>query len=303
LIYGSNNNDVTSCVIVVFQTEKIPSRKDIPMATLHLISLPLGNLGDLTDRVRQVLLRERKFLAEDTRVFKSLLKNLDIDISEYSIQSFHDHGQEAAKGWGKLLDEGHDLYIVSDAGSPLVSDPAFPLIREALKRGHALESLPGATAPIVALELSGLPPHPFMFGGFLPREKKKRQSLFEESLGGVTMIFFEGISRIKDSVTLLAETLPEAEIVIARELTKTHQQILRFRGLEWKDIQEDLVEKGEVVLLFHHQKIKQQASSKELTKLAERYLEKPSTKTLAKILAQASGQEIDQIYTQITQKV
>ena len=140
------------------------------MAKLTLVGLPIGNAQDITKRAYSILENQKSFLVEDTRNFKSLLSHYGLDLTQYRLESFHDHNKENISKLMAKMDRGEDLFLCSDAGSPVLSDPAFPLVRAALDKGHEIETIPGVSSPIVALELSGLPPHPFKFWGILPRK-------------------------------------------------------------------------------------------------------------------------------------
>ena len=118
------------------------------------------------------------------------------------------------------LDGGKDLFYASSAGSPIISDPAYPLVREALKRGHEIASCSGVSAPIAALEVSGLPPVPFTFHAFLPRTEIKKKKLFSSLSARHTHIFFEGQARVDKSLKILASVLPDSQVVLCRELSK-----------------------------------------------------------------------------------
>ncbi len=274
------------------------------MATLHLLTLPIGNKDDLTTRVRNHLVKEKFFLAEDTRVFRIFLESIEIDVSTKVIHSFHDHTDTKINGLLKKLSAGEDLFLVSDAGSPVVSDPAYPLIREVIRSGHEIDTCPGPTSVITALELSGLPPHPFHFYGFLARENEKKRQVFKElaSITG-THIYFDSPNRMEKTLNLLAEVIPNCEVSVVRELTKTYQAVHRFVASEVKDVEINF--RGEFVFLFHISKSEVQVNvnSDELKQLAGEYLSKKSTpKQLSKLLGKILGQKPRDIYDKMTQK-
>jgi len=154
-----------------------------------LLNTPIGNLGDLTPRVLEALKTGRVFAVEDTRVFKELLNHLEITLEGKNIFSFHD--QSNPKEIERLLELAtqQDLYLVSDAGSPIISDPAYPIVSNARKAAIEIDSYSGVSSPIMALELSGLPPMPFTFHGFLPRDKGPKENIFL-TLNRGTHIFF-----------------------------------------------------------------------------------------------------------------
>lgn len=267
------------------------------MAKLILITLPIGNMDDLSIRSAAALKDGRHFFVEDTRVFKDRVKRADIELQAESLFAFHDQDRSKIAKAIELLNSGVDVYMASDAGSPLISDPAFPLVREVLDSGFEIETLPGPNSVVTALELSGLPPHPFHFYGFLPKENEKKKRVFEKcgSLSG-THIFFESPHRVLETTDCLAETLEGIEICLAKELTKTYQNVHRFKSEEWIDIKSEVVNKGEFVLLFHVKEGVVNSSTK-LTKLASDVLSKPNNKKLSKLLSELLGQNAKELYS------
>lgn len=189
--------------------------------------------------------------------------------------------------------------MASDAGSPLISDPAFPMVREVLMAGYELDTLPGPNAVVTALELSGLPPHPFHFHGFLPKETERKRKAFERcsSIEG-THIFFESPHRVLETTHCLCETLDEIDICLAKELTKTYQNVYRFNSKDWDNIKSEVIEKGEFVLLFH---VKEgvKASSAKLVKMAKDVLDRPDNKKLSKLLSEILGRNAKELYTEL----
>ena len=162
------------------------------MASLILLTVPIGDSGDITLNVLESLRNGRYFAVEDTRSFSNLLKTYEIDKANKVIFSFHDHSNESSlKGAIQVLSNGDDLYVASEAGSPIVSDPAFPLVKEAKKHNYQVKSFSGISSIIKALEISTVNPCPFSFHGFFPRENKKRISLLRHlaSLGGAHIFF------------------------------------------------------------------------------------------------------------------
>ena len=273
------------------------------MAGLTLITVPIGNLEDITFRAKQKLVECTTIVAEDTRVLKELLSRLEVDYSEKRIWAFHDHSEDTSlQGMLKAMQEG-ELAYVSDAGSPVISDPALPLVKIALENDLAVDALPGVNAPIAALELSGLPATPFHFHGFLGRDKGKLDQfigLMKSKYG--THIFFEGVSRVVKTMDHLSSELPEWSFAICRELTKTFQSVYRFKGSEWPDIKSEVVEKGEFVILAHNSQ-KKMAASSEVTSLAEEILRKGAKpKLLSKLLAEITGENSKEIYSKLDRR-
>lgn len=264
------------------------------MSKLILLGLPLGNIEDLSVRGKQILESKSLFYAEDTRNLKKIFNFLDISLEGKTIDSFHDHQKNKISNVINKIKEFGEAVLVSDAGSPVVSDPAFPLIREFLNAGGEVDSIPGPTSPMVALELSGLPPHPFTFHGFLPRESAKKSEFFKALGGNVTHIFFEGVSRVEKTLKQLADLLPEANVVVSRELTKTFQSVYRFKA---RDIPENIEYRGEFVILVRHDQQVISGNDEKLKQLAQEYIERPSSKGLSKILSQCLGRNSKEIYS------
>lgn len=274
------------------------------MGKLILLTVPIGNKDDLTFRAHKLLKEHNKFIAEDTRAFRSLLKACNISTQNKKIISFHDQsGPSKLNSILNSLDKGDDLVLVSEAGSPIVSDPAFPLIEKAILQGHKIETLPGVSSLIVALELSGLPPHPFCFHGFIARDKEKKEKIFQaiKDLHG-THIFFESPQRISNTLKILSKCLPEVKVVVARELTKKFESIHRFKACEFH--KEEINLKGEFVLLLHIPKIKGLSlgdrDDLKIKELAHEYLDKGQRKKiLSKLLAEIMGDNAKKIYAQL----
>lgn len=271
------------------------------MGKIILLNTPIGNLGDITPRVSEALKTGTTFAVEDTRVFKDLLNHLGISVSGKRIYSLHDQSENFQVTKLLELAEGDDLYVASEAGSPIVSDPAFPLVVGAYEKGLKVESYSGVSSPVMALELAGLPPIPFQFHGFLPRESGKRTKIFRE-VGYGTHIFFEAPTRIEETVAELSSVRPEADIALVRELSKKFEQVLKFKGKNWKDIKGELVTKGEFVLLFHNPEVSA-GSSGDLKELAQDILATGANpKQVAKLLGMILDRPTKEIYSEMNRQ-
>lgn len=216
---------------------------------LYIVATPIGNLRDITLRALDTLKMADHILAEDTRQTRKLLDAYDI---KGQLTAYHDHN--VAKILPRILDwleDGKIIAQVSDAGTPLVSDPGYKLVRAAIKKNHPVIPIPGASAPLAALVAAGMPSDRFMFAGFLPNKTAaRRSSLFELVSIKSTLIFFESPNRIVDSLSDMRTVLGNRDAVIARELTKKYEEIRRGKL-------EDLIEscqsrppKGEIVILI-----------------------------------------------------
>jgi 16S rRNA (cytidine1402-2'-O)-methyltransferase len=270
------------------------------------VTLPIGNMGDITQRALEALKNGTTFYAEDTRVFKELLNNLGIAYQNKFIDSFHDQSVGKLEIILSKIKNGEVVHLVSDAGSPMVSDPAFPLLKRLVEENITIKTLPGVTAVVTALELSALPPHPFHFWGFIGRGKGEKKDFFKE-LAGIsgTHIFFESPHRVFETIDSFFEVQPENTLVIARELTKTYESVYRITKDDLKTIRDNVVDKGEFVLLFHSASEKSSAgSSEEVVLLTKDYMENGgSTKKLAKIFSKILGSDTKTIYDQLTRSV
>ena len=194
---------------------------------LYLVATPIGNLADLSFRAVATLKAVNLIAAEDTRHVKLLLQHYSIS---NKVLSFHQHNEEKVSGnlIEKLLG-GLDIALVSDAGTPLISDPGLPLVKKAQEAGIVVTAIPGACALVAALSVAGVPVIPFVFEGFLPRTSGARKAFLAERINyPSTWVFYESSHRILATLQDMAAILPpEREIVIARELTKLHETVVR----------------------------------------------------------------------------
>jgi len=197
------------------------------MAILYLVSTPIGNLGDLSPRAGGVLGSVSRVLAEDTRRTRTLLAHLGLNTPMVSLHAHNEAAREAKiLRW---LGEGEDLALVSDAGTPLVSDPGNRLLGAVLDQGHRVVPIPGPSAVLAALVASGLPTDRFSFLGFPPRKGKERQALLTRlSMAEETMVLFESPERLGSLLEALVEAGGrDRKCAVARELTKLHEEFLR----------------------------------------------------------------------------
>ena len=193
---------------------------------LYLVPTPVGNLEDMTFRAVRILKEVAVILAEDTRTTGFLLKHFDIKNKMLSHHKFNEH--QTVEGIVSRIKAGENVALVSDAGTPGISDPGFLLVRECVSQGVEVECLPGATAFVPALVDSGLPADRFVFEGFLP-QKKGRQTRLKELAGETrTMIFYESPFRVVKTLTQLSEYFgTERKASVSREISKLHEQTVR----------------------------------------------------------------------------
>ena len=238
--------------------------------TLYLVSTPIGNLEDITHRAVRLLGEVELIACEDTRHTRKLLNHYGIKTRTIS---YHEHNErERAAELLKLIESGADVAIVSDAGTPGISDPGFRLARLAIEGGVRVVPVPGASALITALVASGMPTDEFFFGGFLPaRSGARRARLTELRLFPATLIFYEGPHRIAATLKDAYEILGEREAVVARELTKMHEEIARGRLSELAGrFSSPENARGEMVLIIDRTEIKSEAETdNSVTSLAE----------------------------------
>lgn len=195
-------------------------------AKLLVVATPIGNLDDLSHRARHALEQADLVACEDTRRTGRLLAHLGL---KRPLVSLHEHNERRRlPGLMADLEAGKTIALASDAGTPLVSDPGFLLVREAVAHGIRVEPIPGPSALLAALVVSGLPPHPFTFAGFPPPKGGKRRSFFRRFAGlGHTLVFYESPHRLLRSLTDAVEVLGDRPAAVGRELSKLHEEVLR----------------------------------------------------------------------------
>jgi 16S rRNA (cytidine1402-2'-O)-methyltransferase len=214
---------------------------------LYLVSTPIGNLGDITLRALEVLKQVDVIAAEDTRTSKILLQHFGI---KTPMMSYHDFNKE--KVTPKLirqLEKNQSIAVITDAGTPGISDPAFYIVREAIAKSITIESIPGATAFVPALILSGLPTDRFVFEGFLPPKKGRKTRLEELAVEPRTMVFYESPYRIVKTLTDFSREFGDRPAVIVREISKKFEQVVRGDLGELSNNANSLTLKGEFVLV------------------------------------------------------
>lgn len=219
------------------------------MAKLYIVSTPIGNLDDITLRAVNVLRDVDFILAEDTRTTSFLLKHLGIEKKLYSHHKFNEHA--TVKMVAESIAAGRNAALVSDAGTPGISDPGFLLVRTCVEAEIEVETLPGATALIPALVQSGFPCDRFCFEGFLPQKKGRAKQLQSLAAEERTMIFYESPYRVVKCLEQFAEVFgPERRVSVSRELTKKFEQTVRGRVAEVLEHFRTTDPKGEFVIVL-----------------------------------------------------
>src|ERR1700744_3305126 len=216
---------------------------------LHLVATPIGNLGDITLRALETLAGVDIIACEDTRITRRLTERYGISAQ---LKPYHEHN--AAMARPKILErlaQGASIALVSDAGTPLISDPGFKLVREVCAAGHAVIALPGPSSVLAALSVAALPTDRFFFEGFLPaKENARRTRLTELARIEATLVMFESGSRVQDTLADLAAILGDRDAAICREMTKLHEDIKRGPGSQLGQPADTLETPGEFVLVI-----------------------------------------------------
>lgn len=265
---------------------------------LYVVATPIGNFGDMSQRAVDVLHGVQLIAAEDTRHSQRLLQHFGI---RTPTMSYHDHSDERAlQRICDCLAGGGSVALVSDAGTPLISDPGYRLVRHVQDRGFAVHPIPGACAAIAALCVSGLPTDRFLFEGFLPaRESARRERLSALAAESVTLVFYEAPHRIADSLQSMIEVFGGArEAVLAREITKVFETIRRGTLTELARFVEldSNQQKGEIVLLVAGRPKSEAAVDRNIEALLLRLAQELPAKQAAAIVADWSGLRKKQLY-------
>lgn len=261
---------------------------------LYVVATPIGNLGDMSFRAVEVLKKVDLIAAEDTRHVKMLLQHYGITNKLVSLHQYNE--DKASSVLLEKLREGQSIALVSDAGTPLLSDPGMPLVKMVKDAGLDVVPIPGACALIAALSAAGLPVTQFSFEGFLPRTSSARKAFFNERvLSPKTWVFYESCHRILASLQDMAEILPlDRQIVIARELTKIHETIVKTSlgsALQLVE-QNDNMRKGEFVVIVDGAAVadkKEQIITVEQEKLLRVLLRECSIKTAVAMAVEITG--------------
>jgi 16S rRNA (cytidine1402-2'-O)-methyltransferase len=216
---------------------------------LYLVATPIGNLGDITLRALETLAGVDVIACEDTRITHRLLERYGISAE---LIPYHEHNAASARP--KLLQrlgDGGAIALVSDAGTPLISDPGFKLVREACAAGHAVTAIPGPSSVLTALSVAALPTDRFFFAGFLPpKQGARRARLTELACIDATLVLFESGNRVAETLTDLAEIMGARAAAICRELTKLHEEVKRATLIDLAAAVDQLETRGEFVLVI-----------------------------------------------------
>lgn len=263
---------------------------------LYLVPTPIGNLRDLTFRALDVLAGVDLIVCEDTRVTGKLLKAFGL---KKPMRVYNDHATEKDRnGILKVIADGEAVALVSDAGTPLISDPGYKLVRQIIQDGYTVTALPGANALLPALQLSGLPTDAFAFIGFLPARSGPRKAMLEQWSGHTgTLICYETGPRLEDSLKDIQKVLGDRPIAIARELTKLYEEVRRGRISELlAELAEKGPPKGEIVLVIGENKTQSEIPNDTIEGQLKDALKTLSVRDAAELVAGATGKPKKAIY-------
>ena len=263
---------------------------------LYIVATPIGNLGDISQRAKEILNTADVIAAEDTRVTKKLFSLLGLSLQKKFIV-YEDHSEnERYQDIINLINQGQMVALVSDAGSPLISDPGYKLVRECRKQNIKISVIPGACAVVCALQLSGLPTNRFMFAGFVPNKEKARLDLFSELNNiNTTLVLYDTANKIDKTLSAIEKIMPNREIAIVREITKMYEECISGTASELIKKINDNPLKGELVLVIEppHENNNTQIN---LVDILEDELKKHSLKEAVKIVSKKYGIKRNEVY-------
>jgi 16S rRNA (cytidine1402-2'-O)-methyltransferase len=267
-----------------------------PAPGLYLVATPIGNLGDITLRALETLAGVDIIACEDTRITRRLTERYGISAE---LKPYHEHNAVMARP--KILEklaQGASIALVSDAGTPLISDPGFKLVREVCAAGHTVIAVPGASSVLTALSVAALPTDRFFFEGFLPsRAVSRRTRLAELARIDATLVMFESGNRVQETLADLAYIMGRRDAAICRELTKLHEEIKRAPISELADAAATLETRGEFVLVVGPPRADEQAMTQDdLDNLLRASLAQGSVKDSVAHAVELSGRPRREVY-------
>jgi 16S rRNA (cytidine1402-2'-O)-methyltransferase len=262
---------------------------------LYLVATPIGNLGDITLRALETLAGVDIIACEDTRITRRLTERYAITAL---LKPYHEHNAALARP--KILErlaQGASIALVSDAGTPLISDPGFKLVREVCAAGHQVIALPGPSSVLAALAVAALPTDRFFFEGFLPsKETARRARLAELARIDATLVMFESGNRVQDTLADLADLMGERDAAICREMTKLHEDVRRAPVSQLAQAANTLETRGEFVLVIGPPAGAQVMAEDELDELLRNQLQRGSVKDAVAHAVELSGRPRREIY-------
>ncbi len=263
---------------------------------LYIVATPIGNLGDITQRAKDILNSADIIAAEDTRVTKKLFSLLGISLQKKFIV-YEDHSEnEKFQEIIDLINQGKTVALVSDAGSPLISDPGYKLVRECRKQNIKISVIPGACAMVCALQLAGLPTNRFMFAGFVPNKEKARLDLFSELKNiNTTLVLYETANKIDKTLSALEKIMPNREIAIVREITKMYEECISGCASDLIDRIKNSPIKGELVLVIEPP-LYTEKNDINLEEIIQDELKKHTLKEAVKFISEKYGLKRNDVY-------
>lgn len=265
---------------------------------LYIIATPIGNLGDISPRAIECLKSAEIIACEDTRISKKLLSLLSVSINK-EFMTLHDHNEEVhtEKIISKIKEEGKSVALISDAGSPLISDPGYKLIRTCREQNIYITTIPGCCALICALQLSGLPTNRFMFAGFLPNKDKARTDSFLSVREiNATIIFYETANRIQKTLEAAKEIFANREMAVAREITKVYEECINGTAEELLAHFSQHPPKGEMVLMIAPPNTSEKEKSIDIKAELARLMKEKSLKSAVKEIVETYNLNKNEVY-------
>lgn len=263
---------------------------------LYIVATPIGNLKDISPRATEILAQAEIIACEDTRVSKKLFGLLGLPLQK-KFMTYEDHSEEKlAQKFADLIEQGASVALISDAGSPLISDPGYKLVRACRQRGLYVTAVPGACAVITALQLSGLPTNRFMFAGFVPNKDKARRDLFEELKNiQTTLVFYETAPRLCKTLAQAERSFKGREIAVVRELTKLYEEAVCGDAQTLEQYFTDNEPRGEFVIVVEPPVENNEQVTDYREELAQR-LAQTSLKTAVKEIADKYKRHRNEVY-------
>ena len=276
--------------------KKISARQGSLKCGLYIVATPIGNARDITLRALDVLTQADKVYCEDTRITKKLFSLHGI---QRKPDSYHEHSSDTVRSEiARHLDEGLSVALVSDAGTPLISDPGYRLVKEMRAAGHEIFSVPGASSPIAALSIAGFPSDRFLFAGFLPPKSAARQTALAELVDiPVTLVLFESPKRLIGLLKDIEAVMPNRDIAVCRELTKAFEEALIGAPTELiETLEANASARGEIVVLIHPPVAKEKMSELDVRNSLRVAMQNQPLKTAAARVAALSGWSKRDVY-------
>ena len=267
---------------------------------LHIVATPIGNLGDLSPRAAETLRRADRILAEDTRVTAKLLTHIGAKVP---MSRYDDHSSEAERGRivAKLDEEA--IALVSDAGTPLISDPGYKLVRAARAAGRAVHTVPGPSAVVAALSLAGLPTDRFLFTGFLPAKAKARSdSITEMAHVRATLVLYESGPRLAETLAVLRDKLGTRDAAVIREISKLYEECVTGSLPELAERYAGAAPRGEIVIVIGPPGETAEASDEVLDAALDEALSRLSPSRAAATVAQELGTSRKRAYARALER-